>query len=379
MRLCGKTVLGSARAGVFLLVSLSAALPAMADNREAKQAFGHVDAGSAQPPQPIGFYSKGCQAGAVQLPASGPNWQAMRLSRNRRWGQPELISTIEKLARDAAQKDGWPGLLVGDMSQPRGGPMLTGHASHQVGLDVDIWLTPMPSRLLTAAERENLSAVSVLKKGAFLTLDRNIWSPAHGRLIMRAASYPEVERIFVNPAIKKELCETWKGNPSILGKVRPYYSHDYHFHIRLSCPPGTPNCKSQAAVPAGDGCDKQLSWWFSDEPWRAPEPPKKGTTPPKPRVVTVSDLPNACQAVLNAASERADDNMGVPISATASLAAEKGTPITSLASAVDLPKSLPVTPASVPTPVPAPDTAASADGFAPVPSNIPIPLARPDR
>jgi murein endopeptidase len=33
------------------------------------------------------------------------------------------------------------GLLIGDMSQPRDGPMLYGHSSHQIGLDVDI--TPM--------------------------------------------------------------------------------------------------------------------------------------------------------------------------------------------------------------------------------------------
>lgn len=371
---------GSVRAGFILLVGLSSALPAMADNREAKQVFGHVDSGSAQSSQPVGFYSKGCQAGAVQLPANGPNWQAMRLSRNRRWGQPELISTIEKLSRDAAQYDGWPGLLVGDMSQPRGGPMLTGHASHQVGLDADIWLTPMPGRTLTPNERENLSAVSVLKKNAFLTLDRNVWSPAHGRLIMRAASYPEVQRIFVNPAIKKELCDTWKGDRSILGKVRPYYSHDYHFHIRLFCPPGSSNCKPQAVVPAGDGCGKPLAWWFSDEPWRKPAPPKKGAKPPKPRIVTVSDLPNACEAVLNAPAEAADDNMGVTIAAKASLAAEKGTPVTSLASAFALPKSTAPVPVSVPTPVPSPQSGPSVTSTTDaLPFAVPIPLPRPAR
>ncbi len=117
---------------------------AMAEDMPAKQAFGGERLPVlTQQPQSIGFYAKGCLAGAVALPTDGPNWQVMRLSRNRRWGHPRMIGLLEKLSRDAAQ-DGWPGLLVGDISQPRGGPMLTGHASHQVGLDADIWLTPMP-------------------------------------------------------------------------------------------------------------------------------------------------------------------------------------------------------------------------------------------
>ncbi len=94
----------------------------------------------------IGGYAKGCLAGAVALPINGPTWQVMRLSRNRNWGHPLLIAFLERLAQ-GAKKVGWNGLLVGDMSQPRGGPMLTGHASHQIGLDADIWLTPMPDHV----------------------------------------------------------------------------------------------------------------------------------------------------------------------------------------------------------------------------------------
>src|SRR5262249_11949985 len=96
-------------------------------------------------PRAIGFYSRGCLAGAVPLPITGPHWQIMRVSRNRYWGHPELIELLQRLS-DKATNVGWPGLLVGDIGQPRGGPMLTGHASHQIGLDADIWLTPMPTR-----------------------------------------------------------------------------------------------------------------------------------------------------------------------------------------------------------------------------------------
>ncbi|WP_343312630.1 penicillin-insensitive murein endopeptidase [Brucella sp. BE17] len=269
---------------------------ALAQDVPAKQAFGGKKLPSVTPPQAIGFYSKGCLTGAVAMPVDGPNWQVMRLSRNRRWGHPRLIGLLEKLSQDAA-KDGWPGLLVGDISQPRGGPMLTGHASHQVGLDADIWLTPMPKKRFSDAERESVSAVSMLKKDT-LFVDPNKWTPSRTALLKNAASYPEVERIFVHPGIKKELCDTVKGNRGWLGKVRPYWGHHYHFHVRLSCLPGSPNCKPQPKVAAGDGCDKSLAWWFTDEPWK---PAKPFTEPPKkPRPVMVSDLPKACSTVLNA-------------------------------------------------------------------------------
>src|SRR5690349_16899417 len=128
------------------LVSLGMTAGAIAEDGPAKQLFGAQPLPTLGAPQSDGFYAKGCLAGGVALPVDGPTWQVMRLSRNRRWGHPRMISLLERLSRDAAAKDGWSGLLVGDISQPRGGPMLTGHASHQVGLDADVWLTPMPKR-----------------------------------------------------------------------------------------------------------------------------------------------------------------------------------------------------------------------------------------
>jgi len=264
----------------------------------AKAIFGAVTLPTQGPTQSIGFYAKGCLAGAVALPTDGPTWQAMRLSRNRRWGRPDMIGLLERLSRDAAKHDGWPGLLVGDISQPRGGPMFNGHASHQIGLDADVWLTPMPPHKLTVAERETLPFTSMLAKDKFLTINDRVWTPAHARLLMRAASYPEVERIFVNPAIKKKMCDIWTGDRSNLGKLRPEYGHDSHFHIRIRCPAGSVGCTPQAPVAAGDGCDKTLAWWLGPEPWAKPKPDTK--PPAKPREIMVSDLPRACQAVVAA-------------------------------------------------------------------------------
>jgi penicillin-insensitive murein endopeptidase len=279
-----------------VILAMLAALPAAAKDKPANELFGAAQLPAQLPPEPIGFYSRGCMAGGVALPPDGAHWQAMRLSRNRQWGLPILVDFLQNLAREAAVQDGWPGLLVGDMAQPRGGPMLSGHASHQTGLDADIWLTPMPNRRLSAREREDISAVPVVEPGPH-EVHEEIWTPAHGRLIRRAALDGRVERIFVAPGIKKKLCETAGSDRGWLKKVRPYYGHNYHFHVRLSCPPGAP-CRAQDPPPAGDGCGSNLDYWFSAEPYKpAPKPAKPA--PP----VTLADLPKACRTVLQAEAQ----------------------------------------------------------------------------
>lgn len=272
---------------------------ALAEDRPAKELFGAAKLPTQSASAPIGSYASGCMAGAVALPIDGPTWQAMRLSRNRRWGSPELISLLERFSKDAAALGWGSGILVGDISQPRGGPMLFGHASHQIGLDADIWFTPKPAQRLSPEQREEMPFISMLDKSKFLTVDPRRWSDTHAQVVMQAASYPQVERVFVNPAIKKKLCDTWRGDRSNFGKVRPIYGHDEHFHIRIGCPKGATGCKPQAPVGEGDGCDKSLTWWFTDAPWAKPKP-DPNAKPVKPRQVTLSDLPRACAAVLAA-------------------------------------------------------------------------------
>ena len=210
----------------------------------AKELFGRKVLPAAMPTRVVGFYAKGCIAGAEALPINGETWQVMRLSRNRNWAHPDMVALVERLAAKAHKDAGWPGILVGDMSQPRGGPMFTGHASHQVGLDADIWLTPMPNRRLSRNEREEMSAVMMVRADR-LDIDPQVWTPTHLAVIRAAAQEPSVQRIFVNAAIKKALCREAKGDRSWLSKVRPMYGHDYHFHIRIKCPPGSGECESQ--------------------------------------------------------------------------------------------------------------------------------------
>lgn len=254
--------------------------------------FGTVQTPSFAAPQVIGGHARGCLAGAEALPSDDDAFQVMRPSRNRFWGHPELIAFITHFA-EQVRAEGWPGLLIGDLAQPRGGPMSTGHRSHQSGLDVDVWFLAAPARRLSAAEREEMSAVTmVAEDGEALS---PAWTQGHARLLQVASSFPEVDRIFVNPAIKRALCNEVEGDRGWLGKIRPWWGHDAHFHVGLHCPPDATEClERQPSVPEGDGCDASLDWWFSAA---AKEELRKGTGAPRPRL-TLEELPAACRAVL---------------------------------------------------------------------------------
>jgi penicillin-insensitive murein endopeptidase len=262
----------------------------------AKQVFGHLTKPAPLAARAIGTYARGCLSGGKMLRTSGSGWEVMRLSRNRYWGHPNLVKFIEKLAADVRAKDGWPGLLVGDMSQPMGGPMLTGHASHQIGLDVDIWLTPAPAKPLTIEDREKLSA------GNMVAPDKrsvsSLWGEGQVKVIRRAAGAPNVQRIFVHPALKKALCQAAGQDRGWLNKVRPWYGHDHHFHVRMGCPAGQSGCEGQPQGSAGDGCGEELEKWIK----LVTTPPKPGgkPAPPKPPL-TLADLPGECAKLVGKA------------------------------------------------------------------------------
>ncbi|WP_127113026.1 penicillin-insensitive murein endopeptidase [Shimia sediminis] len=275
-------------------VSTKQNVPAEMQGVEARQLFGAQRQSSQQSAKPHGSYAKGCVAGAVQLPETGPTWQAMRLSRNRNWGYPETIDYIRDLSTKAAAQPGWEGLYIGDISQPRGGPMLSGHRSHQIGLDIDIWMLP-PKRLnLSSAERENISSISLRReKGAFVNEN---WTRQHHEILKAAASDPRVARIFVFPGAKVQMCNDEKGDRKWLRKIRPWWGHHYHFHVRLNCPKGAKGCVNQSAPPAGDGC-KDAEKWVQDILF--PPPPDPNAPKPKPRrELEMADLPGQCVNVL---------------------------------------------------------------------------------
>ena len=280
-------------------------LPALADPNDpklgAKELFARKVLPARMPTQSIGAYNKGCLAGAEQMPLNGATWQVMRVSRNRYWGHPDMIALLKRLAAKAHKDAGWPGILVGDIAQARGGPALSGHASHQIGLDADIWLTPMPDRRLSREEREETSAVMMVRDDR-LDIDPKVFTPGHVLVLRDAAQEPAVQRIFVNAAIKKALCREAKGDRSWLSKIRPWWGHDYHFHIRMRCPPGSPKCEGQPSQSEDEGCKPaDLAYWFTDAVLH-PKPPAE---PPKPRPgITLAQLPKACRQVLAAPDAR---------------------------------------------------------------------------
>ena len=279
---------------LILSVGVSVAfIPCAAGAQPARQAFGAVAAPTDGATAAHGEYAAGCLAGAARLSESGPGWQAMRLSRNRNWGHPEVLAFIERLS-GAAQRAGWAGLYVGDISQPRGGPMSSGHRSHQIGLDVDVWLRPPHNLKLTVAEREAIGSPSLV---AANRLEVNSdWTATHARVLEAAARDRSVARIFVNAAIKRRLCETTdEDGVDWMRKVRPWWGHDSHFHVRLRCPDEL-GCVAQRPPPPGDGCDATLEWWFTDE---ALDPPPLDPADRPPELV-LADLPAACRTVLAA-------------------------------------------------------------------------------
>lgn len=275
-----------------LISAVAIGVPAMGE-QPAKYLFGAKKGPAEMTPASYGSYAKGCIGGAVELPETGAGWQAMRLSRNRNWGHPSAISFIQRLSVKV-QEIGWPGLYIGDISQPRGGPMRSGHRSHQLGLDIDIWLRRPGTKALSRKARERISSHVVTTRNGMGV--NKYWTPQHHQVLKAAASDPSVARIFVHAAIKQAMCaaEPEGAGRAWLRKIRPWYGHNAHFHVRLNCPLGSVACTNQAPIQAGDGCDASLAWWFSDEA-RNPKPNKNRT---KRRALRVSDLPSACATVL---------------------------------------------------------------------------------
>lgn len=287
-------------------LALSLLAPAASAEPLARELFGAARTPSHQQPTPIGSYARGCAAGLQAMPESGPTWQMMRLSRNRFYGQPVMIGFLQDLSRFAAGLPGWRGLYLGDISQPRGGPMTGGHASHQIGLDADIWMLPATRLNLSAAEREKISSIPI--RTADQTRINGNWTPQHMALMKAAASDPRVERVFVAAAAKIAMCNAApRGDRAWLQKIRPIYGHETHFHVRLACPPGATYCERQSPTVAelskgGDGCDETLNWWVTTYLEELRNPPRRPATPgPAPKTAktfVMSDLPSACLNVL---------------------------------------------------------------------------------
>ncbi len=251
---------------------------------------------------PIGGYAGGCIQGAVSLlPDEGDTFQLMRKSRRRYYTHPNMRAFVGKLAGEIKQRH-FGTLLVGDLSQARGGPTTTGHSSHQTGLDADFWFwfdSPASERPLQAAEVENLSAISMLNPDQ-TGVDPQRFQAKHQAILEFVSGQAEVARIFVHPRVKQALCER-TNQAAWLNKVRPWWGHHYHFHVRLNCPAGHKACKPQPVPPDSHGCGAELQWWFSAE---AAEQARKSAeessklTPEQRLAQKLSRVPAQCRRLL---------------------------------------------------------------------------------
>ena len=154
----------------------------------------------------------------VRLPAAGEHfftWDPVkRRSPNRWWrryGTDRLVRMVLQVGQEySAAHPGAPRMAVGDLSRPRGGNFgpqfgYIGHASHQNGLDVDIYYPRADGR-----ER----------------------APRYASQIDRALSQELVDRfaakgadvVFVGP-------NTGLGGPP--GVVQTLVNHDNHLHVRI--------------------------------------------------------------------------------------------------------------------------------------------------
>ena len=158
----------------------------------------------------------------VQLPAEGPDWFSWDgvLDRTpdrawRRWGTDALLRTLFRVLRGyrAAHPEA-PRVGIGDLSRHHGGPFGAefgglGHASHQNGLDADVWY---PRR--DARERRPFTIGQVDRRLAQDLVDRFVAAGA--------------ETVYVGPHLDLH-------GPRDL--VVPLVHHDDHLHVRIPKPP----------------------------------------------------------------------------------------------------------------------------------------------
>jgi murein endopeptidase len=166
----------------------------------------------------LGTQTAGRLEHGVRLPAEGRTfftWDpVLRRTPNRawrRWGTDRLVRVVLRVARDhhAAHPDA-PRMAVGDLSRPHGGDFgprfgYIGHASHQNGLDVDVYYPRADGRELAPRDAGEI--------------DRRLAQELVDRFLAEGAQV-----IFVGP-------NTGLGGPP--ARVQPLVHHDNHLHVRL--------------------------------------------------------------------------------------------------------------------------------------------------
>jgi len=207
-------------------------------------------------PEPRGFYSSGHLLNGWELPNEGEGYVRLFSYRNRGWGTQQIIEMIEKSAFEINQlfpaKDR---LLVGDISALKGG-RISGHGSHQNGLDVELAFYRLDG-VEQSADYRNGFLENMVKKGK---ISKNFDVVRNWELVKSLHRFGRVNRIFIDKVIKKELCKhaEFLGEKDsyvdVLKSLRPYPYHGDHLHVRIECPENAPKCRNQIDHGEGVGC-----------------------------------------------------------------------------------------------------------------------------
>src|SRR5689334_16050087 len=94
------------------LALLTPSTDAAASSNERSNAWSRAEYPANGPARVVGGVAHGCIAGAAELPPDGPGYEAIRLSRHRNFGHPDLVAYLERLGR-RAEAAGLPVFYVG--------------------------------------------------------------------------------------------------------------------------------------------------------------------------------------------------------------------------------------------------------------------------
>lgn len=226
------------------------------------------------PPQVIGYYSDGKLQNASSLPLDGVGFVHLFRERNRNYGSRDLIEILETVALEFRN---WnpdsERLQIGDISAKTGGT-ISGHASHQNGLDVDLAYFRKNHHEQPLSFTTGFDESFVSSKGA---ISSNFDTARSWKFLSLLIATGRIERIFVDSAIKREFCHYYHSGATstaddfnsdgteMLRHLRPLDHHDDHWHVRITCPADSPKCIPQTPpVPPGDGCNSldqlDLDW-----------------------------------------------------------------------------------------------------------------------
>lgn len=300
----------------FIFLLLASAFPALAFQMPKAGSNESIPVNAPGPERIYGTYTQGCIAGATPFEMSTEVWETVNPQRNHQYGHSSLILFAKELGRTAVDQ-GWGKITIGDSSCPAGMKMSAGHSSHRIGLDVDIFYRFVPvGQTLSFEERNAWSDAVQLQheivrysvpykgEGPVIAEPTPHFSSQFKELLKAAAQPAEVDRIFVSPPVKAELCahfaEASAGKtayPSWLKKFRAWSGHRSHFHVRLKCPKDSPLCKNQTPVwsdpsdSTGVGCaGDDFNSWFKQK--NRPQPKPKPEPDPKPEDPEDPDEPS---------------------------------------------------------------------------------------